>query len=81
MLKPAEKKEKQSPPAEILERLNKLEVSRRDVVGELRDKVRMLASQSNPSEALLLLTIEEFARTTRKFNNADAGKALINAQY
>ena len=56
----------------MLERLNKLEESSRDTVGGLRDKVRMLALQANPSDALLLLTIEELARTSRKLDSTEA---------
>ena len=69
---PSEKKQKHSPSDDVLERLNKLEESSRDTVGGLRDKVRMLASQANPSDALLLLTIEELARTSRKLDSTKA---------
>ena len=69
---PSEKKQKHSPSDDVLERLNKLEESSRETVGGLRDKVRMLASQANPSDALLLLTIEELARTSRKLDSTEA---------
>ena len=68
---PSEKKRKHSPSDDVLERLNKLEKSSRDIVGELRDKVRILAAQANPSDALLLSTIEEIAHISRKLNSTD----------
>ena len=66
-----EPKQKRSK-TDLVDRVNKLEEASRDSVTELKEKVRMLALQSNPSDALMLLTVEELARTARRTSHADA---------
>ena len=43
-----------------------------DPVKKLGDKVRFLALQKNPSEQLVLLTLNELADSARGINHADA---------
>ena len=57
---------------DLVDRVNRLEEASRDAVTELKEKVRMLALQSNPSDALMLLTVEELAQTARRTSHADA---------
>ena len=60
----------------LVDRVNKLEEVSRDLVTELKEKVRMLALQSSPSGALMLLTVEELAQTARRTSHADMFEEL-----
>ena len=61
---PPKKKIKHSD--DVLDRLIKVEKYIQDTVSQLKENVRMLATYSNLNYALLLLTLEEFARTVRR---------------
>ena len=61
---------------DLFDRINKLEEASRDSVTELKEKVRMLALQSTPSGALMLLTVEELAQTARRTCHADMFEEL-----
>lgn len=41
-------------------------------VQEIKDKVRALALQSQPSESLILMTLDELSRTSRKYGHKEA---------
>ena len=56
---------------ELLKRIAKLEQDQ-DSVESMKDKVRGLALQANPNEALLLLAIEDLARIARRKEHPDA---------
>ena len=43
-----------------------------DAITQLKDKVRSLCLQNDPSEPLILLTLEELARVSRRQGHADA---------
>ena len=49
---------------------NKGEVE--DAISSLKNKVRSLACQNTPSEALILLTLDELAKTARQIGHAEA---------
>ena len=49
-----------------------LEKKSDDAIIQLKDKVRSLCLQNDPSEPLILLTLEELARVSRRQGHADA---------
>ena len=57
---------------EILRRIKALEETNNDSVESLKEKVRGLALQTNPNESLLLLSLEELARVSRKKQHSEA---------
>ncbi|CAC5408572.1 unnamed protein product [Mytilus coruscus] len=66
---PPKKKKKNH---DLLQRVADLEKSKEDNVKELKDKVRSLALQANPSEPLILLSLDELAKKARRQNDDDA---------
>ena len=56
---------------ELLKRIARLEQDQ-DSAESLKDKVRGFALQANPNEALLLLAIEDLAKTARRKEHSDA---------
>lgn len=53
-------------------RLKLLEKSSKDQVDDLKEKVRCVCLQENPSVSLILLTVEDMAKVTRKVSHEDA---------
>lgn len=53
-------------------RLKLLEKSSKDQVDDLKGKVRCVCLQENPSVSLILLTVEDMAKVTRKVSHEDA---------
>ena len=49
-----------------------LEKKSDDAITQLKDKVRSLCLQNDPSEPLILLTLEELARVSRRQGHVDA---------
>ncbi|CAC5396543.1 unnamed protein product [Mytilus coruscus] len=66
---PPKKKKKNH---DLLQRVADLEKSKEDNVKELKYKVRSLALQANPSEPLILLSLDELAKKARRQNDDDA---------
>jgi len=68
-------KRKRTVPAEssdLEERVASLEKSAKVEVKELKDKVRTLCLQQDPTDSLILLTVEELAKSARKVNHEEA---------
>ncbi|XP_052090318.1 uncharacterized protein LOC127726986 [Mytilus californianus] len=57
---------------DLVRRAADLEKSKEDNVKELKNKVRSLALQANPSEPLILLSLDELAKKARRQNDDDA---------
>lgn len=53
-------------------RLKLLEKSSKDQVDDLKEKVRCVCLQENPSVSLILLTVEDMAKVTGKVSHEDA---------
>lgn len=58
--------------ADLVYRVADIEKSNEDNVKELKDKVGSLALHANPSESLILLSLDELAKKARKQNDDDA---------
>ena len=54
------------------QRISSLEKVAKVELNELKEKVRTLCLQEDPSNALILLTLEELAKTARRGNHEDA---------
>lgn len=65
-------KKRKSSDLQLAERVANLEKSYDDSVKDLKEKVRSLALQSNPNEALILLNLDELARRARRYNDPEA---------
>ncbi|CAG2204836.1 unnamed protein product [Mytilus edulis] len=57
---------------DLVYRVADIEKSNEDNVKELKDNVRSLALHANPSESLILLSLDELAKKARKQNDDDA---------
>ena len=67
------KKDTQDDSSSLEDRVSSLEKSTRvEVVQELKDKVRVLCMQAEPSTPLILLTLEELAKVARRGNHEEA---------
>ena len=53
------------------QRISTLEKKSTDTITQLKDKVRSLCLQNTPSEPLILLTLEELGRVSRRQGHAD----------
>ncbi|CAG2184878.1 unnamed protein product [Mytilus edulis] len=58
---------------DLEDRIANLEIlQKEEVVKNLKEKVRTLCLQDNPSDSLILLTLEELAKAARRVNHDDA---------
>ncbi|CAC5387837.1 unnamed protein product [Mytilus coruscus] len=63
--------EKKKKNYDLVQRVPDLEESKEGNIKELKDKVRSLALQANSSEPLILLSLDELAKKTRRQNDDD----------
>ena len=67
------KKRKLEGHTSLEERVSSLEKTAKvEIIKELKEKVRTLCLQEDPSNALILLTLDELAKTARKMDHEEA---------